>query len=161
MSRVRGRAASLPGKAAKKCLAPAKAWRTAKPGSRLPKRPADLEAHNCLVYTYRASRNDWRFLGPDGRDQMVQVTCNLEANDAEALSAALLGGLGLGLLPLWLVASDLRSGRLMELLNDYHAPDSAIYAVYPPGRHLSPKVRGFVDFLAASFARKEAWCAKE
>lgn len=127
----------------------------------LPERPADLEAHNCLVYTYRASRNDWRFLGPDGSDQVVQVTGNLEANNAEALSAALLGGLGLGLLPLWLVGSDLRSGRLMELLKDYHAPDSAIYAVYPPGRHLSPKVRIFVDFLAASFAQKEAWCAKE
>lgn len=130
-------------------------------GRRLPERPADLEAHNCLVYTYRASRNDWRFLGPDGSDQVVQVTGNLEANNAEALSAALLGGLGLGLLPLWLVGSDLKSGRLMELLKDYHAPDSAIYAVYPPGRHLSPKVRSFVDFLAARFARKEAWCASE
>lgn len=127
----------------------------------LPARPADLGAHNCLVYTYRASRNDWRFLGPDGSDQMVQVAGNLEANNAEALSAALLGGLGLGLLPLWLVGSDLRNGRLIELLKDYHAPDSAIYAVYPPGRHLSPKVRSFVDFLAARFARKEAWCASE
>jgi DNA-binding transcriptional LysR family regulator len=124
-----------------------------------PERPAELEAHNCLVYTYRASRNDWRFHGPGGSDEVVQVAGNLEANNAEALSAALLGGLGLGLLPLWLVGDDLNSGRLVEVLKRYHAPDSAIYAVYPPGRHLSPKVRSFVDFLAARFARREAWCA--
>ena len=124
---------------------------------RTPKLPSDLTGHNCLVYTYRASRNDWHFIGPDGTRQTVQVAGNLEANNAEALQAAVRAGLGLGLLPHWLVGRDLADGRRVELLPEFHAPDSAIYAVYPPGRHLSPKVRGFVDFLAERYARPDAW----
>ena len=120
-----------------------------------PKHPAELTRHNCLVYTYRALRNDWQFIGPDGVEQSVLVSGNLEANNAEALHAGILGGLGLGLLPLWLVGHDLKAGRLVEALPGYHAPDSAIYAVYPPGRHLSPKVRLFIDFLAERFAEPE------
>ena len=123
-----------------------------------PERPADLKDHNCLVYTYRALRHDWRFRGPDGQEETVRVSGNLESNEAEALRASVLGGVGLGLLPLWLIGQDLASGRLLEVLLDYHAPDSAIYAVYPPGRHLSPKVRVFVDLLAAFFTGWEAWC---
>ncbi len=69
--------------------------------------------------------------------------------------------LGIALLPLWLVGEDLKAGRLVEVLPDYHAPDSSIHAIYPPGRHLSPKVRGFVDFLAEKFSGAGAWCAAE
>lgn len=118
-----------------------------------PEHPADLSRHNCLVYTYLASRNDWRFVcanKPRSEAQdVVQVSGNFEANNAEAIHGALRSGLGLGLLPLWLVGEDLRAGRLVQALPGYHAVDSAVYAVYPPGRHLSPKVRCFIDFLAA------------
>ncbi len=111
-----------------------------------PERPADLLDHNCLTYTYRAQRHDWEFHGPNGREQ-VRVGGNLEANDAGALREALLAGLGVALLPLWLIGEDVRDGRLEVVMPDYPAPDSAIYAVYAPGRFLSPKVRRFVDFL--------------
>ncbi len=111
-----------------------------------PERPADLLDHNCLTYTYRAQRHDWEFHGPNGREQ-VRVDGNLEANDAGALREALLAGLGIALLPLWLIGEDVRDGRLEVVMPDYPAPDSAIYAVYAPGRFLSPKVRRFVDFL--------------
>ncbi len=117
-----------------------------------PARPAELVGHNCLVYTYRASRNDWRLICPDGSDEVVTVSGNLEANEAEALYSFMLDGLGLCLLPLWLVGPDLEAGRLKQACPGYHAPDSAISAVYPPGRHLSPKVRAFVDFLVERFA---------
>lgn len=126
-----------------------------------PDTPSDLAGHNCLVYTYRASRNDWHFLGPDGAQQTVHVSGNLEANSAEALHAAVRRGLGLGLLPHWLVGRDLIEGTLVEALPGFHMPDSAIFAVYPPGRHLSPKVRGFVDFLADRYARPDAWLGVE
>lgn len=126
-----------------------------------PRVPEDLERHNCLVYTYRASRNDWRFSGPDGEEMVVHVSGNLEANNAEALRVTVLEGLGLALLPLWLVGEDLKAARLVEVLPDYHAPDSSIHAIYPPGRHLSPKVRSFVDFLAEKFAGTSAWCSGE
>ena len=117
-----------------------------------PERPADLAGHNCLVYTYRASRNDWRLVcanekGREGQE-VVRVSGNLETNNAEVIHGAMLNGAGLGLLPLWLVGEDLRTGRLVRALPDYHGADSAVYVVYPPGRHLSPKVRCFIDFLA-------------
>jgi DNA-binding transcriptional LysR family regulator len=56
-----------------------------------------------------------------------------------------------------LVGQDLRTGQLVQVLPDYQAPDSAIYAVYPPGRHLSAKVRSFIDFLVERFGGKDAW----
>ncbi|WP_282604848.1 LysR family transcriptional regulator [Pelagibius sp. Alg239-R121] len=125
-------------------------------GSRPPEKPQDLIAHNCLVYTYRASRNDWHFDGPEGHET-VQVSGNLEANSAEALQSAVLSGVGIGLLPMWLIGADLKAGRMIEVLSEYHVPDSAVYAVYPPGRHLSPKVRSFVDYLAEHFAHGLDW----
>ena len=120
-------------------------------GRGAPVTPADLADHNCVVYSYRAARNDWRFRDAEGVDHIVQVSGNLEANNAEALHAVVAKGLGIGLLPLWLVGQDLCSGRLVEVLSDYEAPDSAVHAVYPPGRHLSPKVRSFVDFMVERF----------
>ena len=125
-----------------------------------PQRPPDLVDHNCLTYTYRAQRHDWEFHGPQGREQ-VRVSGNLEANDAGALREALLAGLGIALLPLWLVGEDIRDGRLEVVLPDYPAPDSAIYAVYAPGRFLSPKVRRFVDFLVEEVtALARTWTAE-
>ena len=129
------------------CGAPAYFEKNGKPA-----RPTELAGHNCLVYTYRASRNDWRLICPDGSDEVVTVAGNLEANEAEALYSFMLDGIGLCLLPLWLVGPDLEAGRLEQACPGYHAPDSAIFAVYPPGRHLSPKVRAFVDFLVERFA---------
>lgn len=125
-----------------------------------PERPPDLLDHNCLSYTYRAQRHDWEFHGPQGREQ-VRVSGNLEANDAGALREAVLAGLGVALLPLWLVGEDIRDGRLEVVLPDYPAPDSAIYAVYAPGRFLSPKVRRFVDFLVEEVtALARTWTAE-
>ena len=125
-------------------------WK-ARCGYPAPSTPADLVQHNCVVYSYRAARNDWRFRDADGADHVVQIAGNLEANNAEALHAVVVNGLGIGLLPLWLVGQDLCRGRLVEVLADYEAPDSAVHAVYPPGRHLSPKVRSFVDFMVERF----------
>ena len=125
-----------------------------------PERPADLLDHNCLTYTYRAQRHDWEFHGPNGREQ-VRVGGNLEANDAGALREALLAGLGVALLPLWLIGEDVRDGRLEVVMPDYPAPDSAIYAVYAPGRFLSPKVRRFVDFLVEEMTElARTWTAE-
>lgn len=117
-----------------------------------PHRAADLEDHNCLVYTYRAQRHDWHLTDDEGRDCVVTIGGNMETNNPMMLRAAALSGLGIVLLPLWIIGPDIKAGRLVQLLPDYHWPDSAIHAVYPPGRHLSAKVRSFVDFLVERFA---------
>jgi len=122
-----------------------------------PQRPADLANHNCLTYTYRTQRHDWSFQGAEG-PITVTVSGNIETNYPEVLRSAAVAGTGIVLLPLWLIGEDLAQGRVVPLLPGYHVPDSAVYAVYPHGRHLSPKVRSFVDFLAERLApRAAAW----
>lgn len=124
------------------CAAPEYLERRGKPTT-----TADLKKHNCLVYTYRQQRREWHFEGPGGHE-VAMVSGDLETNNAQVLRMAALGGLGIVLLPLWLVGQDLTKGRLIEVLPQYHVPDSSIYAVWPAGRHLSPKVRAFVDHIA-------------
>jgi DNA-binding transcriptional LysR family regulator len=121
-------------------------------GRPAPERPEDLAAHNCLIYTYRPQRHDWRLVDAAGQESVVTVTGNLETNNPMMLRSAALSGLGVTLLPLWIIGPDIKAGRLQCVLPDFHWPDSAIHAVYPPGRHLSAKVRSFVDFLVEQFA---------
>lgn len=119
-------------------------------------RPRDLAQHNCLTYTYRQQRNLWQFDGPDGQET-VEVRGDIEANNAEVILELVRAGHGIALLPTWLVGECLRQGFLQQVLKDYVAADSQIYAVYPPGRHLSPKVRSFVDHLVQHFKNSPLW----
>jgi DNA-binding transcriptional LysR family regulator len=119
--------------------------------------PADLERHNCLLYSYSASGDEWRMTGPGGEEYAVKVSGSLRATSGEMVKLAALGGIGLMRQPLFLAATDIRAGRLVEVLTDYQSFDLGIYAVYPSRKHLSAKVRTFVDFLADSFALKSEW----
>jgi len=109
-----------------------------------PRRPADLNRHNCLSMANSLLDDRWQFVGTEGK-QEVEITGHLRSNSIEALRVAALAGHGVCLLPLPSVADDLRSGRLIRLLPDYKTPDAAIQAFYPAGRHVSVKVRTFLD----------------
>jgi len=122
----------------------------------LPTCPEDLKNHNCLIYTYLTSGDEWPFQGPDGPIS-VKVSGCFRANNGEALRAAALSGRGLMLSPTFIVGDDLRQGHLQPALTDFMETDRAIYAVYPHNRHLSAKVRVFVDFLAERFGPKPHW----
>lgn len=121
-------------------------------GRAAPQDPQGLAGHNCLIYTYRAQRHDWHLVDAAGAETVVTIAGSIETNNSMMLRAAALAGLGVVLLPLWIIGPDLKAGRLQRLLPDYHWPDSAIHVVYPPGRHLSARVRAFVDFLVEQFA---------
>ncbi len=122
-----------------------------------PQTPDDLYRHNCLSL-YNVSRfNDWEFEMPDGRRQTVHVQGNFRANTAGALYEACLVGVGLARLSTWLVAPRLRDGTLVELLPDYAQEASAYYVLFPQGRHMSRKVRAFVDFLVEQFTPVPPW----
>ncbi|MCY4004763.1 MAG: LysR family transcriptional regulator [Rhodospirillales bacterium] len=129
-------------------------------GAGTPDRSSDLIAHNCLVYTRHQGSVDWNLEGPDGPKE-VRVTGSLRTNNTEALHAAALGGLGIVLLPSWLVGHEVQSGRLVQILGHYRASpsalDTSIYALYPANRHLSSKVRAFVDFLVERFSPAPYW----
>ena len=123
-----------------------------------PRAPRDLTDHACLTFRSHPGSNEWRFRGSDG-DSGVRVSGALFANDGQALAAAAVAGLGLVLLPEWLVGPELRAGHLREVLAGYKAvpAESPLYAVYPHQRHLPPKVRAFVDFLVERFAARGVW----
>jgi DNA-binding transcriptional LysR family regulator len=109
-----------------------------------PQRPEDLANHTCLIHAARES--PWRFTGSDGA-VTVEVSGNLHSNTWVAIRGGALAGQGLALLPLVLIAEDLHEGRLTRLLRDFDTGEIVIQAVYPASRHLSVKVRSFLDFL--------------
>jgi DNA-binding transcriptional LysR family regulator len=115
-----------------------------------PSTPRDLVHHNCLNYTYLATGNLWHFVGPRGA-QSVEASGSFRANNGDALQAAARAGLGLVQLPAFIVGDDLASGALETVLEHYEDRTTSIWALYPSTRHLSPKVRVFLDFLAARF----------
>ncbi|HXV36224.1 MAG TPA: LysR family transcriptional regulator [Myxococcota bacterium] len=122
----------------------------------VPSTPADLVDHECLLYTYLSSRDTWHFAGAAG-EQRVKVSRRLRANNGDALRDAAIQGLGLAQLPTFIVGPDLRSGALEAVLVPYEDHSTAIWAIYaPPPRHLSAKVRAFVDFLTQRLAREPA-----
>lgn len=121
-----------------------------------PAAPVDLQGHDCLVYSYTRDGDVWRFHGEHG-EQEVRVSGSLVANNGDALMAAALAGQGVILQPSFIVGEALRDGRLLPVLPGWRLADFTIYAVYPSARHLSPKVRRFVDFLAARFRDPPPW----
>jgi DNA-binding transcriptional LysR family regulator len=122
-----------------------------------PVTPADLEQHACLGYTYAAVTSAWTFESRDGTRHTPRILPRHRLNNGRMLAELAAAGLGIVLEPDFIVAPEVRSGRLQRLLTDYQPPRSPIAAVYPSRRHLSAKVRSFVDFLAARHARNQDW----
>lgn len=121
-----------------------------------PRTPDDLTRHDCLGYTYSPDRDLWRFTGPEG-ERLVRIAGPFRANNGDSLRAAALAGLGLILQPSFILGEDLKAGRLRAVLTDYAAPEIAVHAVYPHGRHVSAKVRQFIDFLVDRFGPEPYW----
>ncbi len=122
-----------------------------------PRTPADLAAHACLTYAYSSEGDVWRFRDGAGRMHELNVAGPVHANNGAMLVALAVAGQGVTLAPDFIVADAVRAGRLVRLLPDYDAPAIDIVAAYPSRRHLSAKVRSFIDFLAQRFARDPAW----
>jgi DNA-binding transcriptional LysR family regulator len=112
-----------------------------------PQKPADLAAHACLIHS-NALPDDhiWRFEGPKG-GLSVRVSGAMYSNSALALRKASLAGLGVALVPRYVVAEDLASGALVSLLNRFRIPSRMLYAIYPEAETTPAKVRIFVEFL--------------
>lgn len=120
-----------------------------------PRTPQDLLAHNCLTYTLAARPADWTFTGPDGASTTVTVKGSLQANTGIALRTFALAGTGIATSASFIVHEDLKRGTLVQVLPDYTIRPRELYALYPRNRHLSPKVRVFVDFAAELYAQRD------
>ncbi len=125
--------------------------------------PADLARHNALVFSLQPAAT-WHFRYATGASQTVEVSGRLRANDSEALLTCALAGQGVALLPTWLAHADLARGALLSLLPGWDGSiaqdfEMAIWAVYPPKKIVSPKVRAFIDFFEARFRKPAYWDA--
>jgi DNA-binding transcriptional LysR family regulator len=122
-----------------------------------PRLPEDLAGHNCLRYAFYPFGDEWRFTGPAGEPVSVRVAGNLLTNSAEMLRHAALSGRGLFLAPSFVVAEEIRDGTLVRLLGDYRPVEFAINAIYPHRRHLSTKIRSFIELVSERFADQRSW----
>ena len=121
-----------------------------------PRTVASLADHNCLGYTLsqRTPIDRWVF----GADVGVQISGNLRANNGDALRAAAIAGQGIIHQPTFIVADDIREGRLVALPLDQPTVElGGIYAVFLPDRHPPARVRAFIDFIASRFAPVPPW----
>lgn len=122
-----------------------------------PQHPRDLKSHNCLRYRYFSTGSMWSFYSGQGKES-VKVEGSLQTNNGDALREAALRDLGLCILPDFLVSEDFRTNRLFQVLDDWTVGEAFyIWALYPHNRHLSVKVRLFVDFLISRFTPTPPW----
>ena len=118
-----------------------------------PMAPHDLTQHNCIgIRQGDEAFGVWR-LSAGKRTQTIKVRGNLSTNDGEIAVNWALDGHGILLRAEWDIAKYLRSGRLVQVLENYSTPPADIHAVYPQRHQLSGRVRAFVDFLVIHFAK--------
>lgn len=112
-----------------------------------PKKIADLRSHNCLVGTL----SSWRFREAKDKHIDLKIEGSWHSNNGYALLAAARKGLGLVQLPEFYVFDDINSGRLIPVLEEFEPSDTGVWALYPSSKHLSPKIRLFIDHLVRNF----------
>jgi DNA-binding transcriptional LysR family regulator len=111
-----------------------------------PRSPEDLKKHDCLIFGAGLGSADVR-LENAGRSVQVALSARLLVTDMDILDAVATAGLGIALLPAFRCIEELRAHRLERVLPDWNAPSTPVHVVYPSTRHLSPKVKSFVDHL--------------
>lgn len=112
-----------------------------------PRTAEALAGHECLIFSSRTRRQSWRLRDDEGEWMAAEGRSRLRMDSGEAIRDAAVAGLGLGLLPEFLVDKDLAAGRLRQVLPDVDLGEVKIVAIYPTRRHLEPRVRRFIDLL--------------
>ncbi|MBD2034074.1 LysR family transcriptional regulator [Leptolyngbya sp. FACHB-321] len=115
-----------------------------------PTYPEELRHHSCLHYGQLVVEHQWTLIGAEG-EQTIAVKGVLCSNNGEVLRDAAVQGLGIALLPIFIVKQELQHGVLRMVLPNYHPPELSISVIYPVNRHLSTKVSLLVDFLQERF----------
>lgn len=125
-----------------------------------PHHPSDLAQHRALHYSHQSGSAPWQFrhaqLGPYSQ----QVAAQLHANNAEALTPALLAGMGLALQPAFLAWPLLQTGQLQTAMDDWEADPIALHILTPPGRIRPARVQAFIDYVAQCLPQ-EPWAVPQ
>lgn len=111
-----------------------------------------LATHDCLIFSSRSQRQTWRFRGEGNSWIKAPGRSRLRLDSGEAIRDAALAGLGIAFLPEFLVAEDIASRRLQQVLSDLEVDDVKIVTIYPDKRLLEPRVRRFIDLMVEELA---------
>jgi len=113
----------------------------------IPKTPADLLHHDCLKYGHLATNNHWQLIDKDGKQSNVRLRCKGYSNNGEVLREEAIAGVGIALLPTFIVGQAIQSRQLVQVLTDYCPPPITAYLGYAANRHLSTKIQLLTAFL--------------
>ena len=121
-----------------------------------PVRPADLADHELLFYANVVVGEQWRFKVGE-RWEVVRGQSRFRANNGDLLREAAAAGLGIVIMPSFIASDGIRSGQLEVILRDFPLEEVGLYAVMPPGRATTARVRALVDFLSLRFGPEPDW----
>jgi len=122
-----------------------------------PTLPGELVAHHCLVYNLLRDYETWHFEDANGETLTTKIRPYLKSSNGEFLRDAAVSGLGIVLIPSFITYKEIQRGTLVPILTEYKRPEIEAYAIYPQTRHLSQRVRAFVDFLVKRFEGAPYW----
>jgi len=114
-----------------------------------PRHPIDLGDHDCLCYSNVSGL--WRFRGPGGAEAAIRVAGPLRSNSGDAMLPALRAGLGIAVLPDFIIGDDLAAGRIEAILPEWSPPQVALHLVTPPGTLRPARVEALIAFVLARF----------
>lgn len=114
----------------------------------IPEKPAELSQHLCITYANLPNLFMWTFTDQQGNEESVAVTSKLQINNSALELAMCKAGHGITRLPRFTLDNELETGEVVELFTDYQRVNIDVYTIYPSRKHLSSKVRAFIDFVA-------------
>jgi DNA-binding transcriptional LysR family regulator len=123
----------------------------------IPQVPDELIEHQCLVYSLLRDFEYWNLTDSSGKEARIKIHPYLKASTGEFLKDAAVEGQGIILVPSFIAYKEIEGGTLVPVLQDYKTPQIDAYAIYPQTRHLSQRVRAFVDFLMKRFEGTPYW----
>lgn len=116
-------------------------------GRGMPKAPAELRSHHCILYTLLATGTTWPFEG-----MPAKVAGRARGNSPEVVTTMAIGGMGIAMAPDYLFSDALARGELRQILEDWPVPELPIHALYLARRYVPMRTRLFVDYAARAFA---------
>lgn len=122
----------------------------------IPQSPQELAGHDTIAFVSGEQPSPWRYQTPEGL-HLCEGAARLNMDSSEAMREAALAGFGLVHLPTYITGNDLRAGTLVEVLKPFRAPPDPIRVVYPSKRHLSPRIRAFIDLLVERWQDGVPW----
>ncbi|TEW46444.1 LysR family transcriptional regulator [Psychromonas algicola] len=120
----------------------------------MPKYPDDIKQHNCIVDSNFKIGKQWPFMDERGLQGVMSINSNVSVNSPRSVKEFALAGVGIALVPKYIVEDALNNGSLQLVLPEYRMQSFSMYAVYPHRKYLAQKTRSFVDFLIENFSGK-------